>query len=188
MKIDVSVAKDRVPLKMSFSHCTFSSMLNSQKDCDDDAEKIDSISNDSSINKGTRDTAEMKKRLLSGDPFLGSGAVTLSGEKLNANLDVDLTENSEFGNNSESDSNLDSDLVEKQIKVPDTDAKSKTVDDESKETSKNEESIGDVSDPKKSSVGISSGETEPSLVMINVDEGNVGHNNTDFGSSSNRLS
>ena len=188
MKIDVSVAKDRVPLKMSFSHCTFSSMLNSQKDSDDIGEKVDSTSNDSSINRDTKDTAVMKKKLLSGDQFIGSGAVTLSGEKLNANPDVDTMEDSEVGGNSESDRNFNIDLAEKQIEVLGTDGKNKTVDNDCKEASEDEKSRGNVSNPKNGTVGISSGKTEPATIVISEDKGNVGHSITDFGASSDRLS
>ena len=81
MKIETKVEKDRIPMRRSFSQCTFGNILSSSKDFDETNDGMNSSNKGSDAHRNTEDIVAMKRKFLSDDRFLGSGAVTLSREE-----------------------------------------------------------------------------------------------------------
>ena len=93
MKIEVNVAKDRMPLRRSFNHCMFGNLLKNSKEFDEAGDNGNSKgrdtedSRDKEASRDTEDIVAMKRKFLSDDRFLKRDAVTVPGEEINPDKD-----------------------------------------------------------------------------------------------------
>ena len=193
MKIEANVAKDRIPLRQSFNHCTFGKLLKSSKEFDETSD-IGSFK-DAESSRETEDIVMMKRKFLSDDRFLKRGAKTVPGKESNPNSDsmsinvskgdmlkpdidlkdyseIALEENSELGYDKELSKDLQIDSDDKENEISSGRRRNIKVEEADLGEYRSKERTEDISNVKSNNTGTGSGESNNLMALNDLAEGN----------------